>query len=259
MDQDDSRLQVIQLTDCHLFADPSIELRGMFTWPRFQAVLKDIRHQFAGADLLVLTGDTAHDELQATYEVVRGELGPWCDRLRIIPGNHDNRSAITRVFPEACSVSGDRVTFDMRWKNWQLIGLDSQLPGEVAGSLEAEQLQWLDARLRQSPETQTLLFLHHPPISTDSPWLDKLLLRDAAELAGVLAAHPQVRLMGCGHVHQEVWGALAHATLFTTPAVGPPFRIRTEQLEIEPRAPSYRLLELHADGRWRTQVIPVTG
>jgi 3',5'-cyclic AMP phosphodiesterase CpdA len=132
MDQDDSRLQVIQLTDCHLFADPSIELRGMFTWPRFQAVLKDIRHQFAGADLLVLTGDTAHDELQATYEVVRGELGPWCDRLRIIPGNHDNRSAITRVFPEACSVSGDRVTFDMRWKNWQLIGLDSQLPGEVA-------------------------------------------------------------------------------------------------------------------------------
>src|SRR5436190_18417540 len=92
--------RILQLTDCHLFADPKAELRGVATWPRFQAVLQDVRRRFPDFDLLVLSGDTAHDECLATYQAVRQSLGEWSERVRIIPGNHDDRAAMRRVFPK---------------------------------------------------------------------------------------------------------------------------------------------------------------
>jgi 3',5'-cyclic-AMP phosphodiesterase len=257
MTRNDSAYQIVQLTDCHLFADPEVELRGIHTWPRFLAAIEDVQQRFPDADLLAITGDTAHDEQRATYEAVRQALGPWCDRLRIIPGNHDHRNALLEAFPAGCQAVGDRVTFEVRPNDWQIIGLDSHLPGEVAGSLLSDQLAWLDERLTSHPELPTLLLVHHPPIEVGSPWLDRLRLQDAEGFTSLLTRHSHVRLVGCGHVHQEVTSRLGNATVFTTPAVGPPFRPRTAELEIDCRPPSYRVIELSADGNWRIQVIAV--
>ena len=90
---------IVQLTDCHLFADPDGSLGDIATRPRFRLVLEDIRRRAPDFDFLVVTGDTAHDEQSATYEAFRDELGDWVERLRIVPGNHDDREALTRVFP----------------------------------------------------------------------------------------------------------------------------------------------------------------
>lgn len=247
--------RIVQITDCHLFADPALELCTVATWPRFLAVLKAIGHQVPDCDCLVVTGDTAHDEEAATYYAVRQALGDWAERVQIIPGNHDHRAALRSMFPQAGSQGGDRVTFQVRWADWQMIGLDSQLPGETPGRLGDAQLAWLRKQLATAPNINTLLFLHHPPISVNSPWLDAIGLQDAADFEQLLREHPQVRLICCGHVHQELAGSLAGATVLTTPAVGPQFRPRTEQLEIDPGPPCFRLLELHGDGRWSTQVL----
>ena len=251
--------RIVQLTDCHLFADPSRSLRDIVTWPRLVAVLENLRRQVFDVDLLVLTGDTAHDEERATYGSVRNELADWAGRVRIIPGNHDHRATLRDAFPEAFPEATDgpvgRVTFQEQWDDWQVIGLDSQQPGELAGSLGEAQLAWLRARLETTSPLFTLLFLHHPPIAVQSAWLDQIGLQDAPELERLLLDHPQVRLIGCGHVHQEVVGSLSVATVFTTPAVGPAFRPRTEQLEIDSAPPGYRVWELFPDGRWSTQVL----
>ncbi|MBI3865978.1 MAG: phosphodiesterase [Planctomycetia bacterium] len=247
--------RVVQITDCHLFADPAQALRGIVTWPRFVAVLEDVRQQVPDADLLVITGDTAHDEARATYEAVREALTDWTGRVRIIPGNHDNRADLRELFPTAQDGPAGRVTFSETWDEWQVIGLDSQRPGELAGSLGDEQLEWLQSCLRATAQLPTLLFLHHSPIPVQSPWLDRIGLQDAAAFERILRDHLHVRLICCGHVHQEVVGSLGGAATFTTPAVGPPFRPRTEQLEIDSAPPGYRVLELQADGRWSTQVL----
>ena len=174
--------------------------------------------------------------------------------MRIIPGNHDNRLVLGDLFPQGCAGPIGRVTFEVSWNDWQVIGLDSQQPGEQPGSLGAEQLAWLRTRLESTP-LHTLLFLHHPPVAVQSPWLDQINLQDALEFERLLQDHPQVRLVVCGHVHQEYVGLLGDATVFATPAVGPQFRPRTEQLVIEPASPAYRVLELRSDGRWSTQVV----
>src|SRR5215510_11932894 len=93
------RYRIVQLTDCHLFADQQRSLRGVATWPRFVAALREVRRQAAEANLLVFTGDTAHDEARATYGCVRDALADWGGRARIIPGNHDDRAFLDELFP----------------------------------------------------------------------------------------------------------------------------------------------------------------
>jgi Icc protein len=248
--------RIVQLTDGHLFADPNRALRDTATWPRFIAVLEDVRRRALPFDLLVLSGDTAHDEGPATYRAARKELGEWADRVRAVPGNHDQRAGLAEAFPAAGGVA-ERVTFHERWRDWQAIGLDTQRPGELPGSLGNEQLAWLDGLLGDA-RLPTLLFMHHPPVDVQSPWLDAIKLQDAAEFAGMLSRHPHARLVSCGHVHQETASSLGGIAVLTTPAVGPQFRPRTAQLEIDPGPPAYRLIELHAAGEWSSQVLRCT-
>ena len=247
--------RIVQITDCHLFSDRHQALRGIVTWPRFTAVLDDIRRRVPEVDLLVVSGDSAHDESLATYQAVHGELADWIERVRIIPGNHDQRQALRDLFCGSAAELEDRVAFLVQWNHWQVIGLDSHRPGELPGSLETQQLNWLSAQLAATPHLDTILFLHHPPVNVQSPWLDKIGLLDAAKLANVLQSYSQVRLVVCGHVHQELTATLSGVTVVTTPAVGPQFKPRTDQLEIEPSPPAYRIIELQEGGNWSTQVM----
>ena len=247
--------RIVQITDCHLFADPEAKLRDVCTWPRFLSVMAEIRRTLADVDLLVVTGDSAHDENAETYRRLSAELADFAGRVRIVPGNHDDRAALAERFPQAGGGPAGRVAFHERLGDWQAIGLDSQIPGELPGFLGAEQLDWLRSLLRQSPQGPAILLLHHPPVAVGSPWLDKIGLQDAGELAETLRANPQVKLVACGHIHQQLTASFAGACLVSTPAVGPAFRPRTEVLVIEDAPPAFRLIELGADGQWSTQAI----
>jgi Icc protein len=248
-------LTIVQLTDCHLFTDPDGSLRDIATLPRLRRVIEDIRSRAPDFDLLVVTGDTAHDEAEATYEEFRAALGDWTDRLWIVPGNHDDRAALRRVFPAATEAIGDRVGFLVERGDWLVIGLDSQLIGEDAGELGSGQLAWLDDRLAANPVRSAALFLHHPPIAVESPWIDRIGLLDAGALETVLARHPRVRAVVTGHVHQEASGRCGSADVHTSPAVGPQFRPHTETLVIDPGPPAYRIMELYPTGDWSTTVV----
>lgn len=246
--------RIVQITDCHLFAEREHTLRGLATWPRFEAIVECVRSQLADADLLVLTGDMAHDERAATYATMARQLAAWGERVRVIPGNHDDRSLLHASFATGVAGLHGRVAFHVRWHDWQVIGLDSQRPGALAGSLGPVQLDWLRSQLQQH-EVPTIVFVHHPPVSVGSAWLDKIGLDDAAKLAELLQEFQHVRLIGCGHIHQELAASLGEAVVFATPAVGPQFRPRVEELEIEPAPPACRVFELRAGGMWSTQVL----
>jgi 3',5'-cyclic-AMP phosphodiesterase len=248
-------LTIVQLTDCHLFTDPDGSLRDIETRPRLRRAIEHILSRVPDFDLLVVTGDTAHDEAQATYDELHAELGDWVDRLRIVPGNHDDRTALRRVFPAATEEIGGRVGFCVERDDWLVIGLDSQRTGEDAGELGSGQLAWLDGRLAADPARSVVLFLHHPPIAVGSPWVDRIGLLDAEALDTVLARHPRVRAVVTGHVHQEASGRCGNADVHTSPAVGPQFRPHTETLVIDPGPPAYRIIELHPTGDWSTTVV----
>jgi len=247
--------RIVQLTDCHLFADPTRELRGVHTWPRFLAACETIRNQFADLDCLVITGDIAHDDQAATYDAVKRELGNFLGRTLIIPGNHDERQLLHRSFAEGCAWVGDRLTFTRQLGEWRLIGLDSQLTGEGAGLVGDAQLDWLSEQLQAASSLNIMVFVHHPPIRVGSAWLDAIGLRDTDKLLSLVREFANVRGVICGHVHQECCQSIGATSVYTTPAIGPQFRPETVEPVIEDSPPGARLICLEPDGHWTTQVL----
>ncbi len=246
--------RIIQITDCHLMVDPQAELKGICTRARFDQVLAAIQAKHTDADRLIVTGDLTHDEQLETYETLKRLLAEWFPKLRVIPGNHDDRASMAQVFGERLQLIAGRNVFTDIIGGWKLIGLDSHVPGQLHGEVGADQLEWLERELTANEELPTGLFLHHPPVSVNSPWLDRIGLADEEGLLALVARYSRVRVICCGHVHQERTAIEGAATIFTTPSTGVQFRPETESLEVDVVAPGYRILDLYSDGRFHTRV-----
>lgn len=250
-------VRLIQLTDCHLFADPRADLKGICTRDCFAAVLEALRSETSRFDRLIITGDLAHDDRRETYLALRDFVGDWLPRVRVLPGNHDDRVALRFVFDDGWHELGERLVFTEFVGGWRLIGLDTQLTGEVKGRLGQPQLDWLDAELTAQRDCPIALFLHHPPVRVRSMWLDELNLEDSAELLSLIARHTHVKVVCAGHVHQELTVTLGSAVLFTTPSTGIQFQPESETLVIDSASPGYRVLELFDDGAVCSRVVRV--
>lgn len=249
--------RILQITDLHLMADPRAELKGVCTRETLQAVLDVVRRDFSSAERLIVTGDLAHDELRETYVALREMLGDWLPKLRLIPGNHENRDFMGKVFGDQVAVVDDRNVFADSIGDWRLIGLDSQLPGEVRGQLGEAQRDWLARELAAEPLQPTAVFLHHPPLKVGTGWLDEIRLEDADSLLDLLSRHPQVKFVCCGHIHQEMTVVRSNTLLLTTPSTCVQFLPETDKLIPDSVPPGFRVFDLESDGSFRTRVVRV--
>ncbi len=240
--------EILQLTDLHLMADRNAALKGVRTRDSLADVLRFLRERSQAGEWdfgsIILTGDLAHDEKLATYEALRELLGDWVSRCRLIPGNHDDRALIRKVFPELVPARGEFINFSVESSGWRLIGLDSHVDGEVYGRIGETQSQWLAAELSAHIAQPTILFMHHPPVPVHSAWLDCIGLRDAGALIDVVRSFPQVRVICTGHVHQEFSVTLNGVRVLTTPSTGVQFRPRQDELICDPIPPGFRIFRL---------------
>lgn len=152
------------------------------------------------------------------------------------------------------AVPRDRVTFSFAAGNWHVIGLDTLVPGELRGELGSSQLASLAAELVQHPQSPTLLFMHHPPVEVHSAWLDKIGLTDHDAFCRLVEASPQVKLICCGHIHQEFEARVGRATVLAAPSTSVQFKPCTEALEVDELPPGLRVIRL-ADDTLETQVV----
>ncbi|GDY10134.1 3',5'-cyclic adenosine monophosphate phosphodiesterase CpdA [Planctomycetia bacterium] len=249
--------RIVQITDLHLMADPSAELKGVCTRATLQAVLDVLRRDFSSSERLIVTGDLAHDELRETYEALRDLLAEWMPKLRLIPGNHENRDFMRQVFGDRVTVVDDRNVFADSVGGWRLIGLDSQLPGEVRGQLGESQRDWLARELAAEPLRPTVVFLHHPPLKVGTGWLDEIWLEDADPFLDLLSQHRQVKFVCCGHIHHEMTVVQANTLMLTTPATSVQFLPDTDRLIPDSVPPGFRIFDLEPDGSFRTRVVRV--
>lgn len=156
-------------------------------------------------DLVLITGDLTNDGDDAAYE----QLALMLERLHPpyypLIGNHDPREPARRTFAHlGCLPSRGRLCYVIDDFPIRVVALDSMVERRPYGTLGPEQLAWLDARLKERPKKPTLVALHHPPIRTGIGHMDHSMLRDSDELAAVIARHPQVERVLCGHVHRPV-------------------------------------------------------
>jgi 3',5'-cyclic-AMP phosphodiesterase len=157
----------------------------------------------------------------------------------LIPGNHDRREALREVFADAPYwPKGERLSYVVEDYPVRLVALDTLLPGRTEGELGEEQLAWLAARLAEGPGKPTIVFMHHPPFPTAIGHMDAINCRDGAAMAAVIARHPQVERVLCGHHHRPIQLRWAGTIASVAPSTA-----HQVTLDLTPGAPSSFHLE----------------
>ncbi len=172
--------------------------------------------------MVVATGDLVHRGQVAEYEILRSLLLPLEIPIYLLPGNHDEHQALCSVFGNTPSlpVAGNHTLHYLVDSHpIRLLLLDTVVPHQEYGVLDAAQLQWLDHQLSVAPEKPTILFMHHPPFATGIDSMDQIGLQDSEVLAEVVARHKTVERIAAGHLHRPIFGRWANTVVSTAPSL----------------------------------------
>lgn len=246
----DEAIRIVQLTDTHLKGYSGGTLLGLDTDHSLQAVVDLVLREYPVPDLLLGTGDLADSGAGDAYRRLIGYFDQITPDHYWLPGNHDLRDVMTDV------AGARRLPGEIRIGNWQIVMLDSQLPGEVGGHLGNAELQRLEEALENAADAElySLLCLHHQPVPVGCDWLDEQMVSDARALFEIIGRYPRVRGLLWGHVHQEVDQRCEDLRLLCTPSTCVQFLPHQVDFAVDTLAPGYRWLELTPDGRMETAV-----
>jgi Icc protein len=186
--------RILQISDCHLAARAGQAFRGLDPDANLSRLGAAVARW--SPDLLVLTGDLSEDASIASYERLRDWILQFGSPAAWLPGNHDDRDAMARIFDAAGFLGGPVVEAG----GWQLALLDSTWPDDPAGELDDRRLTPLD---RLDDSAPAGVFVHHQPMPVGAHWIDKVGMRAPERLWDRIGDQSPVRFVAFGHVHQR--------------------------------------------------------
>jgi 3',5'-cyclic AMP phosphodiesterase CpdA len=169
------------------------------------------------ADFVIITGDLVDQGSIAEYENLRAILARLRPPYALMPGNHDDRANLRRAFADHDYLKGvgEFLQYTVDDQPLRLLALDTVIPGESGGRLCGARLAWLAARLKEKPKRPTVIAMHHPPFASGLVGMDAIACENSDALGEIVARHPQVERIICGHVHRPMclrW----HGTVVST-------------------------------------------
>lgn len=248
-------VQLVQITDTHLCSEQGGTLLDMDTDRSLQLVIDRVQQERGAPDALLLTGDLSDRGSLHAYQ----RLIHYLDKIPSpdfwLPGNHDDRREMLTAVEGSTRLCGE-----VQAGPWQIVLLNSQIPGEVGGRLGASELQRLrDCLARaQSEDRYVLVCMHHQPVAIGSAWIDQQMVEDADAFWNLVEDYSAVRGVLWGHVHQEIDEQRGGIRLMASPSSCVQFAPGSEKFKADDKPPGYRWLELAADGSINTGVSRVT-
>lgn len=232
---------LVQLTDLHIREPGRLAYGRIDTAPYLQRAVRSVLRLRQAPDAVVITGDLSDFGRAAEYAHMAELLAPLTMPIYLMPGNHDDRDQMRRSFP-AHTYLGDVGTFvqySVKVGGMRLLTLDTCVPGHSHGTLDAERLGWLAQQLDACRHEPVVVAMHHPPFRTLIGHMDDIgLLEGAAELEALIARHPNVERVICGHLHRAIDVRFGGTIASTSPAPG-----HQVALDLDPAAPSAWMLE----------------
>ncbi len=200
------RTKFIHVTDPHL-APSGQTLCTLDPAARLRMVVEDVNRLHGDADALFLTGDVAYKGLEAGYKLAHEILSELRIPYHLLIGNHDDRTAFKRTFPETPLDDAGFVQYVIDHAVGSLIVLDTVRHGEEDGEMCPARLTWLATQLEERRGKPVFIFMHHPPFDVGIASLDASKLPQSRELSACLTGHGQIRHIFYGHVHRAIAGS----------------------------------------------------
>lgn len=240
-------IRLLQLTDCHISADPGQYWHGCNPLISLQRICHYINCNETDVTAILATGDLSHDGSVESYHLLASCFRELNGRVYSLPGNHDSVAMHEVLSGIRHFITG----------NWLIVMLDSSVPGKEAGCLADSEIQYLHDVIDRHPECHVLVAVHHPPQSVGSAWIDAMKIENGDALIHTCTHFPQVHAVITGHVHQAHDIKHDNYRLMTAPSTCHQFLPGAEKFAVDPADPGYRWLELFEDGRIDTGIIRV--
>ncbi|WP_211091392.1 phosphodiesterase [Pseudothauera rhizosphaerae] len=226
---------IAQITDTHVKQPGRLAYRRVDTAAMLARCVEAVAALRPRPDLIVMTGDLVDLGQPAEYDHLKTLLAPLGIPMVAVPGNHDERESMRAAFAADGYLPAHgflHFAIDDRFP-LRLIGLDTVVPGEGRGELCAARLAWLEEALAAAPQRPTLVLMHHPPFATGIGHMDRIGLEGADGFEAIVARHPQIVAVLCGHLHRSIHTTVGGRRVLTAPS--PAHQVA---LDLRPDAPS---------------------
>ncbi|WP_198970777.1 phosphodiesterase [Xylophilus sp. ASV27] len=211
---------LVQLTDLHIREPGRLAYGRIDTAPYLERAVQSVLALRQAPDAVVITGDLTDFGRAAEYEHLARLLAPLGMPVYLMPGNHDEREQLRRSFPgHAYLGSGGFIQYAVQVGPLRLLALDTCVPGASHGALCEKRLAWLEAQLEACRGAPVVVAMHHPPFQTLIGHMDGIgLLQGADALEALIARHPNVERVICGHLHRAIDVRFGGSVASTSPA-----------------------------------------
>ncbi len=250
---------IVQITDTHLFADPSGELLGVNTGDSLHAVVEFIKQQGHDTDVLLATGDISQDYTPQSYQRFIAEASQLNTPCHFLPGNHDEWQMMQTQLAVAPMAPQKHIVFE----HWQVILLNSTIPKKPSGFIDESEFDFIEQAIALYPDKHVLISMHHNPIKINCKWLDQHWMKNGDEFLRRVSNYRQVKGLLWGHIHQELEksfvGKYNNIKMLATPSTCIQFTPESNHFALDGLQPGYRLLDLNSDGSICSKVYRVQG
>ncbi len=209
---------IVQITDPHVGRSIRYPSGKVYMYDELVKTVNCIKEMNSLPDLVLVSGDLAHHGNVSDYDKSKTLLDTLGIPYYLAAGNHDVRSAMREVFKDHTYLfSGtDYIQYTIEYLPVRIIVLDTLAVGSHRGLLDQERLAWIDKKLNEQRERDTLICMHHPPFETGMPYPDHLGLDGIQELGEIIRSYHNVGAVISGHTHRDssrLWnGTVAYVT-----------------------------------------------
>ena len=187
---------IAQLSDVHVGG-------SRYSQELLQAAIGEINA--AGPDVVVVAGDLTDDGYPDQYPLAKRELEAIaCERVILVPGNHDARNVGYVLFEDTFAARDTRVRLHCAGLDVALVAVDSSKPDLDEGEIGREHYGWIeegfagDAGLR-------IFVCHHHLMPVPGTGRERNQVLDAGDVISLLR-QLRVDLVLSGHRHVPyVW------------------------------------------------------
>jgi len=148
-------------------------------------------------DVVIVSGDLTGDGLRAEYEEAREYLDRIeCERMLVIPGNHDSRNVGYVHFEE---LFGQRRS-ELHENGVSIVAVDSTEPDLDHGVIGRGRYEWIEERFGSAEAYLRIFVLHHHLLPVPGTGRERNVVHDAGDTLECLQ-RSGVRLVLSGHKH----------------------------------------------------------